>query len=337
MAKLEEITQRIVNLLQQTAEPDLTRDVKIYQELFPLLQELRLQSRVGSKSRDLNRLTSWLLENGIKMDKFEFREGEYGCGVFATEAITANSTLLEIPQKLMITSVPANDRLKRIIENDLILGQTPNMVLILRIIQEYLNPNSFWAPYLQSLPTSFNIPLFYSPLEMEDLKGLSMYHDAIRDVFVSCKNILHLMKINEKYSIIENSNEIPFALFEWARAIAQTRQNPITVKDYDKEAKHLALIPLYDMFNHKSGHITAYYDPIKNTAVLDTAVNCTKGSEIFMSYGNRPNQLLFLHSGFVDENNYSNDCLKLNLAMPTQDKFYGKRVELLKIIDLKSY
>ena len=91
------------------------------------------------------------------------------------------------------------------------------------------------------------------------------------------------------------------------------------------------------MFNHRQGPITAYFDAESKISVLKSNQAFVKGSEIFMSYGSRPNQDLFLYSGFVDSLNTSNDRIKIFLTIQNQDKRRDERIKLLKLYGLSTF
>ena len=224
MAKQQEVSKQLVQLLKATEGSDLTRDIEIYEEMYPLIAELEKEPLVQRRNtRTLDGLLKWLEAHGINTNNLELRFCDSGCGVFAMKNISREEELVKIPQYLMITSVPDNEELIKLVQSDLMLQKVPHIVLILRIMQEVANPSSFWRQYLESLPTSFSLPMFYSLEKMNDLKGLSVHHDAIRDVFTTLKTFIHLENLNQKYSWLRNG-KFTFSSFRWARAIALTRQ-----------------------------------------------------------------------------------------------------------------
>jgi len=76
-----------------------------------------------------------------------------------------------------------------------ILQLIPSLSLALHILSEKFMPNSFWRPYLDILPKSFDIPLFWSIEDLSLLKGSP----------IQCKN-----KINN-YDISIKIQEILFS------------------------------------------------------------------------------------------------------------------------------
>lgn len=57
------------------------------------------------------------------------------------------------------------------IQNDPILSQMPNVALAFHVLNELYDSNSFWSPYLSALPRSYDTVMYFTPKEMEELKG----------------------------------------------------------------------------------------------------------------------------------------------------------------------
>ena len=57
------------------------------------------------------------------------------------------------------------------IENDPILAQMPNVALAFHILNEAYDPKSFWKPYLDALPSSYDTVMYFTPDEISELKG----------------------------------------------------------------------------------------------------------------------------------------------------------------------
>ena len=47
----------------------------------------------------------------------------------------------------------------------------PNVALALHVLNELYDSNSFWSPYLSALPRSYDTVMYFTPKEMEELKG----------------------------------------------------------------------------------------------------------------------------------------------------------------------
>ena len=57
------------------------------------------------------------------------------------------------------------------INNDPILSQMPNVALGFHVLNELYDPKSFWKPYLDALPSSYDTVMYFSPAEITELKG----------------------------------------------------------------------------------------------------------------------------------------------------------------------
>ena len=47
----------------------------------------------------------------------------------------------------------------------------PNVALAFHILNELYDPNSFWKPYLDALPSSYDTVVYFTPRELEELNG----------------------------------------------------------------------------------------------------------------------------------------------------------------------
>jgi hypothetical protein len=81
-------------------------------------------------------------------------------------------TLLDVPFKLMMTLNTAQQGpLKQVVEEK---QMSPTIILALHLMNERLNPNSFYKPWLSALPETFETPLFWSEEELAGLQGSTM-------------------------------------------------------------------------------------------------------------------------------------------------------------------
>lgn len=67
---------------------------------------------------------------------------------------------------------------------DRILQAMGNVTLALHLLCERANPSSFWLPYIKSLPSEYDTPLYYEEEEVRCLQATQ----AIQDVFSQYKN-----------------------------------------------------------------------------------------------------------------------------------------------------
>jgi len=142
----------------------------------------------------------------------------------------------------------------------------------------------------------------------------------------------------------------------WAMAVVSSRQNPVPLGN---KAVTLALIPLFDMFNHSSGQvrehrsfysfiiyicspsennktqITSFFDDKERALECLSMRDFKKGEQVYIFYGERPNSELLLFSGFVFPNNAC-DALKLRVSLIEDDEASRqKKQSLLDALGLK--
>lgn len=67
---------------------------------------------------------------------------------------------------------------------DRILQAMGNITLAFHLLCERANPNSFWLPYIQTLPSEYDTPLYFEEDEVQYLQSTQ----AIHDVFSQYKN-----------------------------------------------------------------------------------------------------------------------------------------------------
>jgi hypothetical protein len=67
---------------------------------------------------------------------------------------------------------------------DRILQATGNIALAFHLLCERASPNSFWQPYIQTLPSEYDTPLYFEEEEVRCLQSTQ----AIHDVFSQYKN-----------------------------------------------------------------------------------------------------------------------------------------------------
>ncbi|KAJ1565361.1 Histone-lysine N-methyltransferase setd3 [Nowakowskiella sp. JEL0078] len=273
----------------------------------------------------LDNLSSWLLKIGANFPKLCLKTSPgRGSGLFALEPIDEGEFIAIVPVTCIMTVANvASKQLKNFVKNDRILQEIPSLSLALTLLIEALNPKSLWQPYIQALPRSFSIPLFYSAKDFAELKGSPI---------LGIKFYIHKNPLSGL-----NLDQFTYSAFRWAVAVIMTRQNPIPVISGDHVDRHFALIPLYDMFNHRGGgEITTNYNLENNTSETTSPANFKTGEEVLITYGKRANKDLFLYSGFVDLDICEYDRFGIWLGLGISDKLYVQKANLLSRIHLPS-
>nr|KAG5711994.1 hypothetical protein BaRGS_026435 [Batillaria attramentaria] len=170
--------------------------------------------------------------------------------------------------------------LGEVIKDDKILQVMPNVTLAMHLLLELYTPDSFWKPYIDTLPPDYTTPLYFTPEELQYLKGSPTLGNSITQYRSIARQYAYFYRLLQKHPA---ASKLPlkdnFTFDDY-------RQNLIPKKD-DGDKKTFGLMPLWDMCNHANGII-------------------------FMFYGPRSNGEFLVHNGFVyPENEHDRLCLKL--------------------------
>lgn len=75
--------------------------------------------------------------------------------------------------------------------------------------------------------------------------------------------------------------------------------NSSDVNTKEEEESVIALIPFWDMANHKNGKVTTSYNCEKSQIESTALFNYAKGDQIFIYYCDKPNFDMLNHNGYV--------------------------------------
>ena len=67
-----------------------------------------------------------------------------------------------------------------LVEKDPLLKTMPNVVLSIHLLVEKNSPASLWEPYINILPHSYNTVLYFTPAQLEGLRGSPVLEDALK-------------------------------------------------------------------------------------------------------------------------------------------------------------
>lgn len=128
---------------------------------------------VHLREKSFPKLVVWVKEHGGMIDNVSITKFEgMDYGLEATKDLKEGEMICAIPRKVMMTIEDINDSpLAYLYANDPILKYMENITLALFLIVEYLKgKNSFWFPYISSLPTSYNTVLYFTSDDLLELK-----------------------------------------------------------------------------------------------------------------------------------------------------------------------
>lgn len=248
-------------------------------------------------------LMKWMKSNGwkptIKMKVADF--ALTGRGFKAYQHINPEEILVNIPKTFLIsTKTVLNSEIGKIFQNRKpITGQA---VIAFYLVYLLHVQDSFWNPYLKSLPRNFTIPFFVQSGLPEFLEKLvNEQKEIINYCFEFVKNLIE----NEICLHCNTPLTIHFSLsdFIWAWFVVTSRSVFYEHSDTYFHQDNLALAPFLDLFNHsESADIEAYVDEYENY-IIKTYKPTKKYDQIFINYGQLTNIKLCLNYGFILNNN----------------------------------
>ncbi|XP_009572039.1 PREDICTED: uncharacterized protein LOC104073819, partial [Fulmarus glacialis] len=190
----KEMLNLISELLQKCSSPTPGpgKEWEEYVQIRSLVEKIRKKQKGlsvvfdGKRDDYFPELVKWATENGASTEGFEIANfEEEGFGLKATREIKAEELFLWVPRKLLMTVESAkNSVLGSLYSQDRILQAMGNITLAFHLLCERANPNSFWLPYIQTLPSEYDTPLYFEEDEVQYLQSTQ----AIHDVFSQYKN-----------------------------------------------------------------------------------------------------------------------------------------------------
>ena len=273
---------------------------------------------------DLEILT-WINKHGGRVENVnvEKMKDYEGYGVHAAREIEAGEKTISIPWKLTmncesVQKTPLGKAIDSSMPEDEILA-------LHLMFEKTRRSESFWYLFIQSLPETFNTPLFWSMDELNELKGTNVF-----ELTKMMKKQLHHDYETMHLPLMESHPDLfpqplPFDLYLWAMSIIWSRAFGV--------GKAKVLCPVMDMFNHDV-EITCPLDDFisydKETRMLTHTASFQTNSktQLLISYGNYSNAKLLYTYGFIDVAN-SRRRVDFWINIPPNDPCAVFKTELL--------
>ncbi|CAK8690015.1 unnamed protein product [Clavelina lepadiformis] len=303
-----------------------------------------VSSTTDKRNLSLPVFKTWLFENGVEQNFVKLHDFEdiKEFGLIATEDIKIDQSIVTVPRQLMITHEDVKTSyLKDLIAGNEVLSVMPNVCLALFLHFEKYNPESKYKPYLDILPREFNTTLYFTPEEMKYLRGSTALSSAVQQYKSIVRQFTLLYQVfngNHQQNDVACLNAagremFTFDAYRWCVSAVTTRQNKIPAlkpenADDEDGLSTLAMIPLWDMFNHDIGPMSTAYNAQTNQLECFAMRDFAKDEQVTICYGGRCNSDLLIHNGFVFSNNPF-DKVRIRLGISTQDPLYKKKVQLL--------
>lgn len=251
----------------------------------------------------LLRLIRWLDRGGASVSRLGIEpSADAGRGIRALEAIAEDEVVLEVPLRLILTTgvARASEIGRRIAASGIALRSSHTWLACL-LLQERSAADSFWRPYLDTLPESFpRLPIFFSPEELALLEGsaaLGRIRERKSGLAAEHRNLCRHVPGFDRFRLDD---------FVWARLAVLTRVFGIEVHG----GKTDGLVPMADMLNHRRPRETSWgFDDGRGAFVIRALRDFAPGDPVHDSYGRKCNARFFVNYGFCLEDNPDNEAV----------------------------
>lgn len=188
-------------------------------------------------------------------DKIESKEGKYGMGIYATEALEEDEVLLKIEPKDLITVEMLFEQVKgRMAINDYKLDCTDALSLLIALEVRKKEDSQIW-PYILNLPEKYDTPLEFWPEEYDQF--LMKHVQQMRTTAISDFEIRY-ERIDEVYNKSNWKDKITPDEFHYAYAAVFTRYFSYNMPENSPAWFRLqtdidscgAIAPIFDLMNH---------------------------------------------------------------------------------------
>lgn len=286
----------------------------------------------------LEALVSWAVGHGALFPGQRVAEIRRGYrGIVAEAPIEEGETLCWVPRSLILCcDKAAASKIGRRIRRKNIDLHSPQSLLAAFLLEETLKPDSFFRPYLKSLPRCFpENPVFFEEQQLKPLHGTYALH------WIQSRK----QYVQREYQALGDAlpdfaRRHDFHRFLWAMTAINSRAFEIPKREGRCEP---ALIPLLDLYNHSSkvdGEKSLAAAPEQGRTAQERVDACGVGltairsiprsHEIAMSYGIKAATRFFVNYGFVGPGSFEAQLhpaegpLGVNGAWVVDDSDYAK-------------
>eukprot|EP00981_Chlorochromonas_danica_P008804 scaffold2312_cov165-Ochromonas_danica.AAC.44 len=259
--------------------------------------------RVDREKFSVDTTDEWLRVNGTKFDKLELKDyGNEVRGCHTREDIADDETIIEVPLKCLITvEMGKQTEIGRaIIAANLDLDAPKHIFLMVFMLIDRKDPNSFFKPYYDILPATLsNMPIFWTDEELAYLEGSYMLEQiAERRAAIEADYhaICDAVPAFRRYANLEE--------FKWARMAVCSRNFGLIINGLQTAA----LVPYADMLNHYRPRETKWqFDDMLQSFTVISLQAIYSGAQVYDSYGRKCNHRFLLNYGFSVEQNIEPD------------------------------
>ncbi|XP_022097966.1 histone-lysine N-methyltransferase setd3-like isoform X2 [Acanthaster planci] len=341
-ADKKEITALCSQILEIAGRPSHMVPAKQWEEflqIHSLVEKIRKKQHDVSfenhnREEHIEDFLAWAHSQGIIFDSVTIHKFDsQGLGLKAVKEIKEHDPFVAVPRKAMLSEDRVLDSpLGPLIRKDRVLQGMAHVALALFLLMERQSENSNWKAYINTLPNSYQVPLYFTPEELQQLQGSPTYTEALKQRKNIARQFAYFYKLFQTQvdaAKLPLKESFTYDGYRWAVSAVMSRHNQIPSGDGSRLVT--VLIPLWDMCNHTNGVITTSFnlqrDSCDGLALHDIAV----GEQVCIFYGLRSNSHLLLYSGFVYPESEC-DSVSIQLGISKNDRLYAMKSQLLAMM-----
>lgn len=194
-----------------------------------------------------------------------------------------------------------------------------------------------FLPHVVMLPDSFPTnPLYFTDEELSGVEGTNCYEFTKRMLVQMESDWMQLSAVLRAYLVMDD-RRIPsaqddywnpdedFEHYKWALNAIYSRSTDFFINQDHRRV----IAPLFDMMNHEfASNVTHAMDQNGNLSVF-AGSDIPAGSEIFLRYGDFPNEKMLSVYGFVVPFN-PYDAVQIYAPIPSADPLFAIKAQILK-------
>lgn len=251
----------------------------------------------------------WCINNGATISEISLQTYKHNeRGVHSINGIRKGKTLIEIPERLLITDKMGQESQYGIIfKKHLKHFRNHKIIYVMLYILQTNKEDLFFKPYYNILPKKVdNFPIFWDKEDIVLLSGSNSVNEIITRQKSILKDYEKLCEIIPGFKDKHTINE-----FIWVRTVVGSRNFGINIDNVHR----VALVPLSDFLNHdKDPDVTWGFNSKSRSFKMVSNRYLKKDKPITDTYGNKSNLKYLLFYGFTLQNNIENDVIYVNIV-----------------------
>ena len=187
--------------------------------------------------------------------------------------------------------------LKKVIEEKQI---SPTMIMALHLLNEKLNPSSFYKDWISLLPEAFETPLFWGEEDLAGLQGSTILSVVQRRKETMQADYTALFDVLfAEYPELFKPEEYTFEAFRWALSTVWSRSFVFNIESQLVPV----IVPFADMFEHANVESSFSLEDQEKVFRITLGKPLKAGERAYISLGAKPNSQLLMNYGFVLQDN----------------------------------